>query len=145
MTQGYKEYIRVQREKRIEATLPAPMGEEATAALGPIKQETTDLANRLGLVQAGLAMASAGKTRAAVSQVADKALNEYGVLVMPSVAGQIFSEFGVRGGLASTASDAWFSRPSSSSRYTTICLPTSRGCSLRSKRLPRGSRAWPRE
>ena len=96
MTQGYKEYIRVQREKRIEATLPAPMGEEATAALGPIKQETTDLANRLGLVQAGLAMAAAGKTRATVSQVADMALNEYGVLVMPSVAGQIFSEFGVR-------------------------------------------------
>ena len=96
MAGDYRDRIRQIRERRIAATLPAPMGEEAIAATEHIKSETTDLASRLALVQAGLAMATAGKTRATVSEVVNLALKDYGVLVMPSVAGQIFSEVGVR-------------------------------------------------
>ncbi len=96
MTSSYKELLRVRREKRIEASLPAPLGKKAIDEIGWIKEMALDLSIKLGLLQVCLRLAAEGKTRATVAIVTAKTETDYGVSVLPSVAGQIFSEMGVR-------------------------------------------------
>jgi len=94
--EAYGEYRRRQREARIAATLPAPMGEEAITTTEPIREMTTGLSTRLALVQTALSMVLEGRTRATVTEVIDRAADEFEAFILPSVAGQVFSELGVR-------------------------------------------------
>ncbi len=55
-----------------------------------------DVSIKLGLLQVCLRLAAEGETRATVASVTSKAESDYSVSVMPSVAGQLFSEMGVR-------------------------------------------------
>ena len=85
-----------QREARIAATLPATIGEDAITATAPIREMTTGLSTRLGLVQTALSMVLEGRTRATVTEVTDRAADDFEVFILPSVGGQIFSDLGVR-------------------------------------------------
>ena len=92
----HREYLRVQREKQNAASLPAAVADKAIAQTKPLKSELTDFATRLALVQSALVMALEGVSRATVSSVCQRALSDFGVYVMPSLAGQVFTGFGVR-------------------------------------------------
>ncbi len=96
MPNSHKELLRLRREKRIEASLPAPLGDNAIVAIEWVKDKASDLAIRIGLLQVCLRLAAEGTTRAMVAEVTERVGEDYGVWVLPSVAGQIFSEFGVR-------------------------------------------------
>ena len=96
MPNSHKELLRVRREKRIEASLPVPLGDKAIVAIEWVKDKASDLAIRIGLLQVCLRLAGEGTTRAMVAEITDKVGEDYGVWVLPSVAGQIFSELGVR-------------------------------------------------
>ena len=96
MTSSYKELVRVRRQKRIEASLPAPLGDKAIAAIEWVADKASDLSIKIGLLQVCLRLASEGTTRAMAAEVTAKVGDDYDVWVLPSVAGQIFSEMGVR-------------------------------------------------
>ena len=94
--EAYKQLRLRQREARIAATLPATIGEDAITATAPIWEMTTGLSTRLGLVQTALSMVLEGRTRATVTEVTDRASDDFEVFILPSVGGQIFSDLGVR-------------------------------------------------
>ena len=94
--EAYKQLRLRQREARIAATLPATIGEDAITATAPIREMTTGLSTRLGLVQTALSMVLEGRTRATVTEVTDRAADDFEVFILPSVGGQIFSDLGVR-------------------------------------------------
>ena len=96
MTSSYKELVRVRRQQRIEASLPAPLGDKAIAAIEWVTDKASDLSIKIGLLQVCLRLAAEGTTRAMVAEVTTRVGEDYGVWVLPSVAGQIFSELGVR-------------------------------------------------
>ena len=92
MAEDYRELLRIRREKRVAATLPTPMGEEAVAVAEPIMETMTDISTRLALVQAAMGISMDGRTRATVTEVVNRARED----VLPSVAGQALSALGVR-------------------------------------------------
>jgi DNA repair exonuclease SbcCD ATPase subunit len=92
----YKEYLQLQRRRRIEQTLPSPLGEKAIAGTSLVRAEMTDISLRLVLVQSALGMSLDGKTRATATEVVDRAEEEADSLVLASTAGQVFSAMGVR-------------------------------------------------
>ena len=94
--EAYKQLRLRQREARIAATLPATIGEDAITATAPIREMTTGLSTRLGLVQTALSMVLEGRARATVTEVTDRAADDFEVFILPSVGGQIFSDLGVR-------------------------------------------------
>ena len=96
MATEHRAHLQVQREKRIERTLPDPLGEQAIAATSYVWSEMTDISLRLALVQAALGMSVDGRTRATVTEVMDRAIEEAEKWIIPSVAGQVFSALGVR-------------------------------------------------
>ena len=96
MATSHEAYRVEQRRKRIERTLPEPLGEAAIAATSYVRREMTDVSLRLALVQAALRMSIDGKTRATATEVTDWAREEAGNWILPSVAGQVFSALGVR-------------------------------------------------
>ncbi len=96
MTSSYKELVRVRRQKRIDASLPTPLGDKAIAAFEWVTGKASDLSIKIGLLQVCLRLAAEGTTRAMVAEVTAKVGEDYGVWVLPSVAGQIFNEMGVR-------------------------------------------------
>ena len=96
MASSYKELVRVRREKSIEASLPAPLGDGAIEAIEWVTDKASELSIKIGLLQVCLRLAAEGTTRAMVAEVTDKVGEDYGVWVLPSVAGQIFNEMGVR-------------------------------------------------